>query len=110
MGSSILPATPVSAETALAGLKAGAGQKAADPKTAAAAKDFEAVYLSEMFSHMFEGLNVDPMFGGGTGEKMFRSMMVQQYGKIAAQGKGIGIADQLQKMMIQMQANQGAQQ
>jgi Rod binding domain-containing protein len=99
---SILPSTPVSAETALAGLKAG-NVKAPDVKTQAAAKDFEAVFLSEMFSHMFEGLDVDPMFGGGTGEKMFRSMMVQQYGKIATQGKGIGIADQLQKMMIQMQ-------
>ena len=106
---SILPATPVSAETALQSLKAG-GIKAPNDKTKAAAQDFEAVFLSEMFSHMFEGLNVDPMFGGGSGEKMFRSMMVQEYGKMMAKGGGIGISDQLQKMMIQMQAKQGAPQ
>ena len=104
---SMLPATPVSAETALQGLKAGA-IKTPDVKTKAAAQDFEAVFLSEIFSHMFEGLNVDPMFGGGSGEKMFRGMMVQEYGKMMAKGGGIGISDQLQKMMIQMQAKQGA--
>jgi Rod binding domain-containing protein len=105
----MLPATPVSAETALAGLKA-APPKAPDVKTTAAAKDFEAVFLSEMLSHMFEGLNVDPMFGGGNGEKMFRGMIVQEYGKMMAKGKGIGIADQLQKMMIQMQEKEGSTQ
>ena len=104
----MLPSTPLSAETAMQGLKAAAPQKTSDPKTTAAAKDFEAVFLSEMFSHMFEGLNVDPMFGGGQGEKMFRGMMVQEYGKMMAKGKGIGISDQVQKMMIQMQSKQGA--
>lgn len=105
---SMLPATPVSAETAMQSLKS-ANIKAPDAKTAAAAKDFEAVFLSEMFSHMFEGLTPDPMFGGGQGEQMFHGMIVQQYGKLMAGGKGIGIADQLQKMMIQMQSNhQGA--
>ncbi|MEZ0223212.1 MAG: rod-binding protein [Alphaproteobacteria bacterium] len=99
---SILPSTPVSAETALQSLRAGT-VRAPDAKTADAAKDFEAVFLSEMFSHMFEGIDVDPMFGGGGGEKMFRSMMIQEYGKDMAKHGGIGISDQLQKMMIQMQ-------
>lgn len=97
-----LPSTPVSAETALQGLRAGP-VRAPDPKTADAAKDFEAVFLSEMFSHMFEGIEPNPMFGGGSGEKMFRSMMIQEYGKNMAKHGGIGISDQLQKMMIQMQ-------
>lgn len=72
-------------------------------KTKAAAKDFEAVFISQMMSHMFEGVETDPVFGGGQGEDMFRSMLVQEYGKQMAQGQGIGISDQLQKMMIQMQ-------
>ena len=105
----MLPSTPVSAETAMQSLK-GSNIKAPDAKTTAAAKDFEAVFLSEMFSHMFEGIKPDAMFGGGQGEKMFSGMIVQQYGKIMANGKGIGIADQLQKVMIQMQENQGAKQ
>ena len=71
--------------------------------TKRAAKDFEGMFISEMLSHMFEGLETDPMFGGGHGEDMFRSMMVQEYGKKMAAGGGIGISAQLQKVMIEMQ-------
>ncbi|MBI3440756.1 MAG: rod-binding protein [Proteobacteria bacterium] len=72
-------------------------------KTKAAAKEFEAVFLSQMMSHMFEGIGTDPVFGGGEGEDMFRGMMVQEYGKQMAKSQSIGISDQLQKMMLQMQ-------
>ena len=74
--------------------------------TKAAAKEFEAVFLSQMISHMFEGVGTDPVFGGGHSEDMFRTMMVQEYGKQMAKGQGVGISDQLQKMMIQMQTQQ----
>lgn len=71
-----------------------------------AAEDFEAMFLSEMFNHMFSGLDVDPMFGGGHGEEMFRSMMVQEYGKIMARShNGIGLADHIQKAMLDIQQN-----
>jgi Rod binding domain-containing protein len=72
-------------------------------QTKAAAKDFEAVFVSEMMSHMFEGIETDPVFGGGQGEDIFRGMLIQEYGKQMAKGPGIGISDQLQKVMIQMQ-------
>jgi len=71
--------------------------------TKTASRDFEAVFLSQMMSHMFEGVGTNPVFGGGAGEDMFRSVLVQEYGKQMAQGQGIGISSQLQKMMIQMQ-------
>lgn len=94
-----LPATPVSAEIAMQNLQA----RAQVPKDKAAAKEFEAMFLSEMFNHMFEGVDVDPMFGGGSGEKMFRSLLIQEYGKKMSQGKSIGISDQIQKFMLQTQ-------
>ncbi len=72
-------------------------------QTKAAAQDFEAVFLSEMMSHMFKGIKTDSVFGGGAGEDIFRGMLVQEYGKQMANGHGIGISDQLQKVMIQMQ-------
>lgn len=72
-------------------------------QTKAAAKQFEGVFISEMLSHMFEGTKTDAEFGGGQGEDMFHSLLVNEYGKQMAQGKGIGIADQLQKMMINIQ-------
>ena len=80
-------------------------QQLAQTKTAA--KDFEGVFLSEMMSHMFEGTQTDPEFGGGQGEDMFKGLLVQEYGKEMAKGNGIGIADQLQKMMINMQQQKG---
>ena len=93
--------SPASFDTAI--MAAGQAKMPADPKTAAAAKDFEAVFVSQMMSHMFEGISTDPMFGGGQGEEMFRSMLVQEYGKMMSKSQSIGISDQLQKMMIQMQ-------
>jgi Rod binding domain-containing protein len=94
-----LPSTPVSAELAMHQVQA----RAQVPKDKAAAKEFEAMFLSEMFGHMFEGVDVDPMFGGGSGEKMFRSLLLQEYGKKMTAGKGIGISDQIQKFMLQTQ-------
>ena len=91
------------AETANAALKNRKIQPQAGKDVVAAAKDFEALFVSEMFSHMFEGLSADPVFGGGKGENMFRSMLVNEYGKKIANGKGIGISDQLQKTMLEMQ-------
>lgn len=67
------------------------------------AKEFEALFIAEMFSHMFSGIEVDPAFGGGQGEEMFRSLLVNEYGKAAAQGGGLGVSDQIKRMMIDMQ-------
>jgi Rod binding domain-containing protein len=73
-----------------------------------ASKDFEAVFISEMMKHMFEGVKTDPVFGGGAGEDMFRSMLIQEYGKnMAHNGNGIGIATEMQKSLIQMTQQKG---
>jgi Rod binding domain-containing protein len=80
------------------------GQLPAKPdRTKAAAQDFEAVFLSEMFSHIFDGLDVDPLFGGGEGEKMFRGLLVNEYGKAMARQGGVGLADSVQQAMIKLQ-------
>ena len=68
-----------------------------------AAKEFEGMFLSEMLSHMFDGLDVDPVFGGGSGEKMWRGMMVQEYGKMIAGKGGLGLSGQIKDMMLAMQ-------
>ena len=69
----------------------------------AAAQDFEAMFVSEMLTHMFKGIEVDPEFGGGKGEEMFRSMTIEEYGKMIAKGPGIGVSDQIQRAMIDLQ-------
>ena len=68
-----------------------------------AAKEFEGMFLAEMLSHMFSGIEVDPEFGGGHGEEMFRSLLVQEYGKKIAEGPGVGIAAKVKEVMIAAQ-------
>ncbi|HIJ62944.1 MAG TPA: chemotactic signal-response protein chel [Rhodospirillaceae bacterium] len=67
------------------------------------AKDFESVFVSQMFSQMFQGINADGMFGGGHGEEMFRSLLIDEYGKQVAQHGGIGIADAVMRTLISAQ-------
>ncbi len=70
------------------------------------AREFEAVFISEMMKPMFEGLETDGMFGGGKGEEVFRSLMLQEYGKMISQTGSIGIASQVKSALIQMQSEQ----
>lgn len=70
-----------------------------DPRILKAAEEFEAVFLSEMLTPVFDKLDVDPLFGGGNGEQMYRSMMVQEYGKQLAKNGGVGIQDVIVKQL-----------
>ena len=69
----------------------------------AAAEDFEAFFLSQMFEYMFAGIDTDGPFGGGHGEKIFRSLLHQEYGKAMAGQGGIGIADAVLREMLAAQ-------
>ena len=77
-----------------------------DKKMAKVASEFEGMFLSQMASYMFEGVETDETFGGGHGEDMFRSLMVGEYGKIMAKAGGIGLADDIQKAMLAIQQQQ----
>lgn len=68
-----------------------------------AAQEFEAMFLTEMLKPMFEGIEPDPMFGGGKGEEMFQGMMLEEYGKVMAARGGIGLADYVKAEMIRIQ-------
>jgi len=71
-----------------------------------AAEEFEALFLTEMLAPAFEGLESGGLFGGGQSEKIYRSMMVQEYGKAIAQSGGVGIAESVQREILRMQENQ----
>lgn len=68
-----------------------------------AAEAFEAFFLSQMVGHMFAGVESDPMFGGGPGEKVYRSMLFREYGAAIARSGGIGISDLVQKEILRLQ-------
>jgi peptidoglycan hydrolase FlgJ len=68
-----------------------------------AAQEFEGVFISQMLGQMYEGIPTDGPFGGGPGEAMFRSLMIDEYGKqMAAQG-GFGLAAAVTRQLLGMQ-------
>lgn len=77
--------------------------KATEAQIAAKAEEFEAVFLSQMLKHMFEGIETSEAFGGGHGEEAFKSMMIEEYGEIIAKTGGIGVADHVKAEMIRLQ-------
>ena len=66
-------------------------------------QDFEAFFLSQVFEHMFAGVQTDAVFGGGQSETVYRSLLLQQYSKVAAKSGGIGIADTVQREILRAQ-------
>jgi flagellar protein FlgJ len=85
--------------------------RASDKNTAVkVGRQFEAQFVSQMFKHMFDGIKTDGLFGGGSGEEMFRSLLVDEYGKMVAarggpngNGSGFGIGAAVQKMLLKHQ-------
>ena len=70
------------------------------------AEDFEAFFAGAYFEQMFSGIEPDPITGGGEGEAMFRSLMVQEYGKSVAKQHVLGIADVVKRQLLQLQEQQ----
>lgn len=67
------------------------------------AKDFEAMFVSEMMKPMFAGIKPDDRFGGGKGEEIFSGLMLQEYGKMIAETGQLGIATMIKQELINMQ-------
>ena len=72
-------------------------------KADAASKEYESVFISQFLGSMFSGIQSDSMTGGGQGEEMFRSLMVDQYGKSIEQQGGFGIAAQMKAELLKHQ-------
>ena len=100
--------TPALSPAATATIAGGRGTPApgatADPSAALkAAQDFESFFLSQSFETMFSGIGTDGLFGGGNGESIYRSLLIQEYSKIAAKSGGMGIADAVQREILRTQ-------
>ncbi len=70
---------------------------------AKAAKEFEAAFISQMLAPMFEGLDAEAPFGGGSGEAAFKSFLMDAVGKQMAGAGGLGLADDIQREMLTLQ-------
>ncbi len=68
-----------------------------------AAEEFEAFFLSQVLDSMFKGLKTDGPFGGGHGESVYRSLLLQEYGKAVAKNSNYGIADAVMRELLTSQ-------
>ena len=59
-----------------------------------------------MMQPMFANIDVEEPFGGGNAEKIWRTMMVDEYGKSMAKSGGIGIADTVYREILRAQEAQ----
>ena len=67
------------------------------------ARDFEAVFIGQMFEQMWSEVKTDGPMGGGTGEKIFRSLMIQDLGKQIADQGGMGLAAMVKRELLAIQ-------
>ena len=67
------------------------------------AQDFESFFISSMLESMSSGIEVDPMFGGGPGEEVYRSLLNQEYARTFAKAGGVGVADSVYREMMRAQ-------
>jgi Rod binding domain-containing protein len=84
-------------------IPAGGGMAAAQK----AGQDFEAFFMSQVFENMFSGVGSDPMFGGGQGEDVYKSLLIQEYSKVAAKSGSTGIGAMVTRQILQMQEAAG---
>lgn len=67
------------------------------------AHDFESVFLSQMLTPMWQGLETDTTFGGGSAEETYRSLLISEYGKIVSKSGGLGIAHAVKSELLKIQ-------
>jgi peptidoglycan hydrolase FlgJ len=72
-------------------------------KAKAAAQNFEAMFLNNMFQQMFTGIDGDGPFGGSGSLKVWRSFLTDQYAKSFAKAGGIGIAADVYHELLRQQ-------
>jgi flagellar protein FlgJ len=79
--------------------------KTADPKEAdRVAREFEAMFLSNMLQPVFAGIKSSKgFFGGGHAEDAFQAMLVDEYGKVMAKAGGVGIAQMVRDQILKLQ-------
>ena len=82
--------------------------KAPEPGTPAAkaravARDYEAVFLTQMFSSLFSSLGADGPLGGGGAQGTYRSLLAEEYGRSVAAAGGVGLADTLARELLSLQ-------
>ena len=73
--------------------------KLTDAQISKKSKELEGVFLSVMLEPIFPEGKESNLYGGGNSAGIFRTLMVQEYGKVLSDAGGIGIAAGVEKQM-----------
>ncbi len=67
------------------------------------AADFETFFASQMLDQMFSSVKTDSLFGGGHGEEMFRSVLLDSYAKQIGSRGSLGVGNQVLRSLVAQQ-------
>ena len=79
----------------------GEDQAIVDKKIVKQSKDLESVFLSVMIEPMFPDGKESGLYGDSKSQGVFRTLMVQEYGKILTKAGGVGLAKNIEKQIRQ---------
>jgi Rod binding domain-containing protein len=82
------------------------GAPASPESVRKSAEDFTAFFFTQSLESMFSTLGGEQLFGGGTSENIYRSLMLQEYGKVAARSGAYGVTDAVQRQIVALQEMQ----
>lgn len=67
------------------------------------AQEFEAMFIGIMYNIIFEMVKVNPLTGGGKGEEIFRSLLINEHAKNISENSDFGIKEQITKQLLSLQ-------
>ncbi len=73
-----------------------------------AAQEFESFFLTQFIETIQSGISTEAPFGGGAGERAFRSFLSEEHARSIVNSGGVGIADRLYRDIIALQTEEAA--
>jgi Rod binding domain-containing protein len=68
-----------------------------------ASKEFESVFIGQFLGSMYADIPTDGLMGGGQGEAMFRSLLIDQYAQSIQKQGGFGLAASVKAELLKHQ-------
>ena len=91
-------------------LAARAAHKMTSAEIKKVAADFESMFVAQMLRPMFKDISSGGYFGGGHAEKIYHSLLTDEYGKIFAKRNAFGLSAMVENALLKLQeeANHGS--
>ncbi len=74
-----------------------------DLEASRAAQDFESMFVAQMLEPMFGDSVGEELFGDKDTQDVYKTLLMDEYGKLIARAGGIGIASTVKKELLSLQ-------